>query len=66
MEEGFLAKILVPDGAKDIPVGEVSMSSKKNCLISLLGCFVEFFSMKGRFEECAQRLLAFSPEKHFY
>jgi hypothetical protein len=51
MEEGFLAKILVPDGAKDIPVGEVIMSSKKNCLISLLGCFVVLFSMKGRFEE---------------
>jgi hypothetical protein len=66
MEEGFLAKILVPDGAKDIPVGEVSMSSKKNCLISLLGCFVVFFSMKGRFEEYARCLLAFSPEKHFY
>jgi hypothetical protein len=59
MEEGFLAKILVPDGAKDIPVGEVILSSKKNYLISLLGCFVVFFSMKGRFEECARRLLAF-------
>ncbi len=65
MEEGFLAKILVPDGAKDIPVGEVSMSSKKNCLVSLLGCFVVLFSMKGRLEY-ARCLLAFSPEKHFY
>ncbi len=59
MEEGFLAKILVPDGAKDILVGEVSMSSKKNCLISLLGCFVVFFSMKGRFEEYAGVYLLF-------
>ena len=33
-EEGYLAKILVPEGIKDIPIGTVSMTIAHHILVS--------------------------------
>ncbi len=57
MEDGFLAKILVPDGAKDIAVGEVIMSCKKSYPISFIACSLVLF-MKIKFTVYVRLLLA--------
>jgi hypothetical protein len=57
MEAGFLAKILVPDGAKDIPVGEVIISCKKSCPISFIACSLVLF-IKIKFTVYIRLLLA--------